>query len=414
MPLRRKASIFFPVAAIAAAGVAVMSNDHLWVMSAAIFAGATFIAYLLTEIVPPVYRYFRRKDPCKVCFVITSFDRGIVDYAIQDDKEHLTQELIVPANHDVYVQILFKAKIAFMQHQLVAAFENPHDVVEAANDATLDDRPESFDCLSMDGANNVLLFCMVDYGVRIFLAEMFVADPLIGTEQADFMRDGFVHEGFECSGANVFDHAGYDIALALYGTNNRSFARANSASATAAAALILVLILRQSADESFVNLDHAAKLLNIFDQGDTDLVAHHPCGFVRAEAHVSHDLKGAHALLAGQHEVNDAIPITQRFVGILKDRARKVREAIAGRATGGALGTLPVPLAGRQIIDGGVATTRAADAFGPAAGDKVGFASIFIGEQPLELSSGELGDGLGLFSVGHDDSPSTVGGYCHA
>src|SRR5208282_2506827 len=115
----------------------------------------------------------------------------------------------------------------------------------------------------------------------------------------------------------------------------------------AIAALIFVPILRQSADESFVNLNDAAKLLNILDQGDADFVAHHPCGFVRAEAHEAHDLKGAHALLAGQHQMNDAIPVAERLVGVLENRSGKMREAIAGRATWRALGTLPVPRAGR-------------------------------------------------------------------
>jgi hypothetical protein len=111
-------------------GVAVMNTDHAWVVAAALFAGATFVAYLLKEIAPSLYRHFRIKNPCKVCFVITSFDRGTVDYVIQDDKEHFTRELIVPTNHDVYVQILFKAKIAFMQHQLTLVFENPHHATE--------------------------------------------------------------------------------------------------------------------------------------------------------------------------------------------------------------------------------------------------------------------------------------------
>jgi len=187
---------------------------------------------------------------------------------------------------------------------------------------------------------------------------MLIADPLVSAEQRNLVRDGFVYESFKRAGADVFDNTGYDVSLTLHGTNDRRLARTNAASPATTAALILVLILRQAADESFVNLNHAAKLLNILEQGDTDFVAHHPCGFVRAEAHEPHNLQCAHALLAGQHKVDDAIPVTERLVGILEDRARKVREAIAGRATGGALGTLPVPRARRQVIDGGIAATR--------------------------------------------------------
>ncbi len=57
------------------------------------------------------------------------------------------------------------------------------DLMGASNDAALDDRPGTFDCLSVDSANNVLLFSVVGDGVRVFLAKILVADPLIGAEQ---------------------------------------------------------------------------------------------------------------------------------------------------------------------------------------------------------------------------------------
>src|SRR6266536_602893 len=58
------------------------------------------------------------------------------------------------------------------------------DLVECADHAALDDRPETFDGLRVDRADHVLLFGVVNDGVRIFFAEMFITNPLIGTEQA--------------------------------------------------------------------------------------------------------------------------------------------------------------------------------------------------------------------------------------
>ena len=63
----------------------------------------------------------------------------------------------------------------------------------------------------------------------------------------------------------------------------------------------------------------------------------------------------------------------------------------------------------RKVIVGGVAATRAADALRPAASDKIGRARIFIREQFIELRSGQLMNGLGLFVAGHGARPLSDG-----
>src|SRR5258708_39199022 len=83
------------------------------------------------------------------------------------------------------------------------------DLVEATHDTTLDQRPEAFDCLGVNRADDVLAFGVVNGRVRI--------------------DDG-------------------------------RLARANAACSAALAPLVFVLVLRQPADESFVNLANAAKL----------------------------------------------------------------------------------------------------------------------------------------------------------
>lgn len=99
-----------------------MSHDHVWIVGAAVFAGLTFVFYLLRDVIPATYRYFRLKRPCEIFFVITSYDRGKVDYVVQDEDEHFVRELIVPANRDVYVQIQLKTKTAFTQRYLAVEF----------------------------------------------------------------------------------------------------------------------------------------------------------------------------------------------------------------------------------------------------------------------------------------------------
>src|ERR1700730_14480132 len=160
--------------------------------------------------------------------------------------------------------------------------------------------------------------------MRIFFIKFLVALPLIGAEQADFVRDGFADKLGERISADIFDDAGDHVALALDCTDDGRLARANAARSAALAPLVFVLVLRQPADESFVNLDNAAKLVNVLHQGNADLVAHAPSGLIGTEAHEPEYLKGAHSLLAGQHQVNDTKPVPDRLVVSLAHRPRSM------------------------------------------------------------------------------------------
>ena len=62
---------------------------------------------------------------------------------------------------------------------------------------------ETIDCLSVNSANDVLPLGVVNDGVRIFFVQMLVANPLIGAEQADFVRDGFADKLDQSIGADV-------------------------------------------------------------------------------------------------------------------------------------------------------------------------------------------------------------------
>jgi hypothetical protein len=61
------------------------------------------------------------------------------------------------------------------------------DLMERADDAALEDAPEAFDGLGMNGTNNVLALRVVNGGVRISLVEALVANPLIGQCRASLL-----------------------------------------------------------------------------------------------------------------------------------------------------------------------------------------------------------------------------------
>ena len=127
-------------------------------------------------------------------------------------------------------------------------------------------------------------------------------------------------------------------------------------------------------------------------------MAHIPSGFVAAEAHGAVDLEGAHTLLAGQHNVNDAKPVPQRLVGVLENGPGDHRKAVvrAGRRTGVAQ---PSHFNGPVGLHSVVSAAGATDANRPAMGHQIGLASRLIRESLFPLGNGHLVDAL--FGLGH-------------
>ena len=260
------------------------------------------------------------------------------------------------------------------------------DFVERTNDAAFD---KSFNRLCVNCADDILLFRVIDNSVWILVAKMFVTDPFVSAKKADLARYGFMYKRLKSGGADIFDYAGNDITLALHSADDRDFAGTNAASPATVPALVLMLILCESANKSFVDFYNATKLVNIFNQCRPDLMAHRPSCFIGAKAHSTFDLKGRDALLASQHHMDDTEPIAKRFICIFKYRPSNMGKSIS---IGRTLLALPMPFAGRQIINSRIATTWAMNAFRPSSSNQISSASLLIGEHSLELWHSELMD----------------------
>jgi hypothetical protein len=266
------------------------------------------------------------------------------------------------------------------------------DLVEAANDTALEDAPEAFNRIGVDRADNVLTRAVVDR-LMIVVGQPAIGRIVIGRKQADLVADRLVNEGLQVLFADELQNASDHVALALHRADDGRLGAGGVLAALAALADVFVFVF--APDPRFVHLNDAAKLVHvIFDKSNADAMAHIPSGFVRAEAHRPHDLKGTHSLLAGQHHVSDAKPVLQRLVGVLEDRPRDVGEAIASRAARSAGGALPVK-ARLEGIDLEIAAARAMDPVRPTAGDQVGPASFLVGESILELADRHLMNWLG-------------------
>jgi hypothetical protein len=245
---------------------------------------------------------------------------------------------------------------------------------------------------------------MVNSHVWVILIERIVAGILIGAKQANFMGDGFADERGESGGIHIRDHARDNIALAADGAYDWSFTGANAAG-SAAAALIPMPVLGQATNESFIDFDNSAELIDVLHESGSDLVAHEPSSPVRSEAHIAIDLQSAHAFLAREHEMDHAEPLPQGLVCVLENRSGDMRETVV---SGGrrAFVAQPIPLHCAVLLDLHIATTRASYAFRPAATGEIGATRILVRKRFFPLGDGHLVDWLGLFSAGHIGSPS--------
>src|ERR1041384_842528 len=91
-----------------------------------------------------------------------------------------------------YVRILAvivaELELRNIQRQILLA-----NLVESTNHAALNQRPEAFDCVGVDRADNVFTRTMIDNAMWKLSAQMQVSEILVSADQADFVRGSLVH-----------------------------------------------------------------------------------------------------------------------------------------------------------------------------------------------------------------------------
>jgi hypothetical protein len=305
----------------------------------------------------------------------------------------------IPENIVIKAIVVPELKLSNVERQIF-----PAHLVVAAHHAALQDRPEAFDGIGVNCADNIITAALADNLMREGIAKKPISGMFVGCQQANLCGDSFAHKAVQRECVGIVDHAQNDIALAANRTDYGVLARTDPASA--APALVLMFVVPLAANIGFVNLNDPAEfVVLLLSQCSADAMGHVPCGLERTETHVAPKLPRTHAFLAGEQEMGHAEPFTERLIRVLENRSGDDGEAIAGRATRGALGTLPMPRAGFQLIDLGVAATRAMDFFGPPTGLEIGFAMFLIGEHCLELLDINPVNGLGFLAARHGQSP---------
>jgi hypothetical protein len=274
------------------------------------------------------------------------------------------------------------AKLEFADVQRQVSFTG---LVERTDDVALQQRPEAFDVLRVNRADNILPLGVIDDFVGVSRGQAAIANPLVGDKQGHLVGDGLPDKRLECRAIDRIDNLGDNFPGAADRPDDRLLARSRSARSGALKALADMPILCEAADESFINLDLAKEHLALVAvlHRDADAMAHVPSRLVRTSAEHPVDLVRRHALFRVVHQEGDLEPLDERVFGILEDRPSNDREPIAVLVAGFA-----EPME-RSDLDGpylGVAAARASDAIRPTALDEICLA-VVLGLEPREKIS---------------------------
>ena len=120
--------------------------------------------------------------------------------------------------------------------------------MEGSDDASLDQRPEPFDSLSVDVTVYVFAFPMIHGTVREVLVDVAIAFVFVGRYQADLVGNDLTYKAVKRGRVGAVNHASNDVAFTLHGSDDNGLSRSScSASASGSAwppALVFVPILR--------------------------------------------------------------------------------------------------------------------------------------------------------------------------
>src|SRR5712691_10417305 len=114
-----------------------------------------------------------RRRPMQIETPLLAID---IDAAVSASANRLAEDVFVIAI------VVAELELGDVQRQILRA-----DLVECSDDAALEDRPEAFNRVGVDRANDVLAQRVVDDAVRVSGVQPAIPNPLIGAKQANFL-----------------------------------------------------------------------------------------------------------------------------------------------------------------------------------------------------------------------------------
>lgn len=137
------------------------------------------------------------------------------------------------------------------------------DFVVAAYDAALEDAPETFNGIRVNGTDYILLGCVV-HRLMIVFSQAAVDAAFIGRQQTNLGRDNLANKAFRLVATDCIQNASNDITLALHRADYRGLSGRGVLAAMST--LVPMLIFVFATNETLIDLDNAAKLVRMCGQ----------------------------------------------------------------------------------------------------------------------------------------------------
>jgi hypothetical protein len=264
------------------------------------------------------------------------------------------------------------------------------DVMVGSDHATFQQRPKTFDALSVNVAAHVFARAVTnELMLAIVDADGVVGAEIVSDNQRCARLGYFANESGQSVGIDMLDHLADHVALARDCADDRHLA--GSWTASSLDTVLAMAILVQPADIGFVYFYNAHQLpeLRVFHSG-AQTHAHIPSGLIGASSKHAMDLKCAYSFLRRDHQVQNLEPHNQRLLGFLENRSGRKRKAIGRTRLRTAFHTLPVPRTRSAFVNVIVVTTWALWASRPAAQEQISAACVLVREQRIELAERHL------------------------
>jgi hypothetical protein len=96
-------------------------------MFSTVIGGSALGVIIFANIYRPRRRRRQLREPVDAFFVICAGFERLCDYAQQDDEEHVTKTLVLPANTEIIADLVFKPRLSFRTTDVYFGCDGPSD-----------------------------------------------------------------------------------------------------------------------------------------------------------------------------------------------------------------------------------------------------------------------------------------------
>jgi hypothetical protein len=109
-----------------------LTTEGPWTIAGTIAAIIAAIVVILSGlyqfVFQPIWCRRKHKHPCKAWFLIPSLDQRKISYAVQNHREHYVEELVLSANSEFEIEILYVPSVSFTAAEIYFGCDDQNNI----------------------------------------------------------------------------------------------------------------------------------------------------------------------------------------------------------------------------------------------------------------------------------------------